>query len=343
MDRDRRCTRTLLLLTTVVILLASCSLMPPAELPQGYAIIYGVSDYSGSAFDLNWGDADANDLEALLQANGYQVTKRINAFATRAQLISDFATVADTIRANEGADSRFIFFFAGHGYGDGMESANAAAWPPEWIQYFEDQQGSGEPAGGEFTEYLLLHNATSLMESISSTSDVEAVLSESASDDLLSELLATIPSSMKTVIIDACHSGGFRGSGSSVDSIPENYEGWFDGVSGTDSLNAFSLYLEYGSREIDISEREAVVISAAGEREYSYESSTLENGVFTHYFLQAIETADRNFDGFITASEAYHHARARIAADWNDDTFSDFNFHPRVTGGAVDFVLFPAR
>ncbi|MFW6293890.1 MAG: caspase family protein, partial [Spirochaetota bacterium] len=105
--------------------LPATSLLPGCgrleELPPGYAIVYGVSDYypSGpSSNDLAYPDDDAEDISAMLASQGYTVIARTNASATKAQLVADFESVAAEVEAG----SRFFFYFAGHGFGDGMES-----------------------------------------------------------------------------------------------------------------------------------------------------------------------------------------------------------------------------
>ena len=81
------------------------------------------------------------------------------------------------------------------------------------------------------------------------------------------------------------------------------------------------------------------MISAAGEQEFSYESSFYGNGIFTHHFLNAPSSAG---DGYVTAGEAYAHASAAIAQVENQAFAGERKFLPRVSGGAVDFILFEA-
>lgn len=309
------------------------------DLPPGYAIVYGVSEYT-SISDLGQPAADAIAMAAMLEESGYTIVSggpRTNAEATWANVQADFAAAA----ANAPADSRFLFYFAGHGFGDGMEDQYGT--PPfseEWAEHLASEEAGDEPAGaGSYPEYLFLHDADPF-------NDVPLTLEESISDDELAELVRSVPSRQRVVIIDACHSGGFAGSGTTVDTVPRAYDGYEDGAQLVDALNAMTLYLDYGTDDpADLDEDDAVVIAAAGEQDFSYEGDFwgFPNGVFTHFFLQAREAADHDFDGYVSTTEAYAHAVAAIRAVANEDLVGQEKFIPRVTGGPVDYILFPAR
>ena len=318
---------------TASLSMSGCRIDGGAVLPC-YAIVYGVADYNGATGDLNFPDDDAIDMAALLTANGYTVTLRTNSEATRSNLDLDFAAVAAVAEA----DSRFVFYFAGHGFGDGME-ANYSGLPTEWKEYFDAADSDQEPFGaGPYPDYIFFYDAMPI------TQDVEASLAECASDDELAALIRLVPSAQKMVIIDACHSGGFIGTTSSYDAVPRGYDGSGEGVSFVDLLSAMTLYLEYsGLKATDIAEGEAIVLTAAGEQEFSYEyplSAPIDNGIFTHYLLQAADFGDRNFDGVVTVSEAYRYTAEQITRIENDSLAGDGKFFPRVSGGPVDFVLF---
>jgi uncharacterized caspase-like protein len=325
--------RTALIILLLVLFLSACS--PPNRLPPpGYAIVYGVADYNGTTADLAFSDDDAQDMAAVLAESGYTVILRTDSDATKANLLADFQSLSTSVET----ESRFLFYFAGHGFGDGMASQYSGL-PPEWKEYFNAATGEDEPAGaGPYTDYIFLHDAMPV------TSDVEATLDEGVSDDELAELVRSIPSTGRIVIIDACHSGGFLGTSAAVDTVPRAYDGGGDGVSIIDLLSAMTLYLEHRSFPItDIAEGEAIVLAAAGEQDFSYEfspASGIENGVFTYYLIESASYGDADFDGVITTSEAYAYARDSIALVENESLTGEGKFFPRTSGGAVDFVLF---
>jgi uncharacterized caspase-like protein len=332
MRRHRRSIALALLVLAAGLVSGSCTLFAPVELPAGYAVVYGVNSYA-SISNVAYADNDADAIAALLAGQGFKVYSRTNSDATMANFKADMAAVA----AEAPADSRFVFYFADHGYGDGR-AEYYTGYPDAWFEYMES--ASNEPtARGAYPEYLFLHD----MPAPSSLTTLEAVgtaLEDQIGDDYLSLKLSEIPARMKVVIIDACHSGGFRGDGTSVDTIPETYEGYYDGLSIADRLAAVTLYLDFSAPTADVSETEAIVMSAAGEQEFSYGSNVYSQGIFTHYLLESATVGDHNYDGYVTVSEAHAYARESIEAVDNEYLSGEAKFIPRISGGAVDFVLF---
>ncbi len=326
-------------------LLSGCGALS-ADLPEGFAIVYGVADYS-EIKRLNYSDDDAEDIEDLLTSDeqGFSdvnVILRTDAEATKAQLEIDFAEIASRIDLlDDPTLTRFVFYFAGHGYGDGM--GNPYGLPTAWQDYFNNSDGSSEPLGaGAFTEYLFFHDIS--LSGPVTVEDVAAELESSAeSDDELATHLAKIPSRQKIVVIDACHSGGFIGTGTAVDTVPPDYEGGGAGISFIDGLTAITLYVEADLQNSADIGPETVVIAAAGERESSLEYSPsvgIENGIFTHYFLETPWYADANFDDYVTVSEAYGYAVRSIDALENPYQPDYLKFFPRLGASGVDFVMF---
>ncbi|MBU8912837.1 MAG: caspase family protein [Spirochaetales bacterium] len=305
-----------------------------------------MADYS-EINDLNYSDDDAVDIRGLLisDAQGFSdgnVILRTDAEATKAQLEIDFNDIASLIDSSDDPTlTRFVFYFAGHGYGDGMGNPNGL--PAVWQDYFNDTPAGPEPQGaGMFTDYIFLHDL-SLLGPVT-VEDVELELKRAAESDAdLAVNLEKIASRQKIVVIDACHSGGFIGTGTAVDSVPRAYDGDETGISFIDGLTAITLYIEsvlQGPADIGPA---TAVITAAGEQEFSYEYSGgagIENGIFTHYFLEAPRFADINFDGYVTVSEAYGYTVRAIDALENPSLPGDLKFIPRLGTSGVDFVMF---
>ena len=330
----RRSALQFLWLAAVLGALAACAVNP--DLPQGYAIVYGVSEYA-SVSDLDQPDDDAFAITALLEDQGFVVIggPRVNAQATKANLLADFAVAA----ASADSESRFFFYFAGHGYGQGMEPYYGT--PPfsqEWADYLATLEGTEAGSGRDGAPtFLFLHEADPF-------SNVELTIEESITNDELASLLATVPSRHQIVVIDACHSGGFIGADGAHDAVPSSYGGSGGGITFFDALDAATLYLDYAPLALGDG-RQATVLAASGAREFSYEGDFMgfKNGVFTHYFLQTPFAADRDYDGYVTVTEAYAYASAAIASEVNHRLTGDAKFLPRVSGGAMDFVLFETR
>ncbi|MGE0077523.1 MAG: caspase family protein [Bacteroidales bacterium] len=88
----------------------------PVKLEEGatkakYALVIGISDYSGTQYDLNYCDDDAIDWRTRLQTEGYTVTSLLNTSATRSAIQSALATLAS--RATSGNEIAFVY--SGHG------------------------------------------------------------------------------------------------------------------------------------------------------------------------------------------------------------------------------------
>jgi hypothetical protein len=252
-------------------------------------------------------------MEAMLTAQGYQVWRKTDVDATKANLDIDIGLVA--LDAKE--EDLFVFYFSGHG-----------------TYYLTGP----EPAGGDnLTEYILLRD---------SIGDPDLTYS----DDELVDAFAPILARRKVIILDSCFSGGYIGNELEADGEPSAL------VEGSASFaelaaEAIRLYANFDESTADIPPWEAIVLSAAGEREFSYESPnklgegpTLYHGVFTYYLLEAEREADANRDGWVTVTEAFAYTQKMIYRDWNYGYgFPSAVFSPHVSGGPVDYVLFEAR
>jgi hypothetical protein len=88
----------------------------PVELTKAkaggkYALVIGISDYSGTANDLQYCDDDANDWKARLQAEGYSVTTLLDRNATKAAIETQINNLASlSIAGNE-----IVLCYSGHG------------------------------------------------------------------------------------------------------------------------------------------------------------------------------------------------------------------------------------
>ena len=126
-------------------------------------------------------------------------------------------------------------------------------------------------------------------------------------DDVLDSWLDTLESSRQVVIVDSCYSGGLIAASSVQEGLQcrclPSQGGPLVGVLPGDGF----------ARDVDQSGR--VVLTASAETEYSYESSGLQNGVFTYYLLDALDdlTADtHDSNGRISAEEAYDYLYPRV-------------------------------
>src|SRR6266487_3394555 len=113
-----------------------------------------------------------------------------------------------------------------------------------------------------------------------------------AIDDLKAEFDA-LRSRRKVLILAACHSGG----GKSL-------------LPGEVQRELASTKASFFVRPIEEVSRASVVLAASDWGETAREDETLENDIYTHFFVEALRIgADRNGDGAVTVSEAHDYAR----------------------------------
>lgn len=76
-----------------------------------YALVVGISDYKGTANDLQYCDDDATDWKARLQTEGYTVTSLLDLNATKANIEAAINNLASlSVAGNE-----IAFIYSGHG------------------------------------------------------------------------------------------------------------------------------------------------------------------------------------------------------------------------------------
>lgn len=294
---------------TATYLLVSCAISNPTL--GGFAIIYGISLYDGAygegiGNNLSYSDDDAVSVSDLFEEQGYQVITRINSDATKKNLEADVEWVAEMI----GPGEPFVFYFSGHGIS---------------YTFNEIAEISKEPMHGDTPdEWIFLHGSVDY--------DALVDLQKGLSDDQLGSLLSPIDTSKKVIFIDACNSGGFIGTQCEIDAVSQAG----DAGNPLGLIDALTTFFSYTKQiESDIPANQAVVISAAGEQELSYEAYEYSHGVFTHHFLSVVTEADRDRDGVITLTESYAYVRTMIESTWDYESFV-----PRISGGPVDFALF---
>ena len=306
-----------LLLTLLAAVFVSCgqTYLPP---PAGYALVYGISNYS-ILRDLSYTDDDAGAVAELLQRKGYDVTLR-DADGTKDQLIADIARISQVI----GPYDTFIFYYAGHG----------GRHYDRYFPVYSDPPGTEPAYQDSDDEWIFLSGSL--------TEDSFGAWPETAvSDDELRDILAVLPTLKKLVIMDACNSGGFINNDLIKDGIPQDY-----GLYRREDrifANTVSLFFAPPQPEgPDVPAESAIVFAAAGEREYSFENASINHGIFTYFLLQTPSRGDAGGDGYISLMEAYAYVSGRLEEEWNNFVSEDLRYYPHVSGIPFDIILFPA-
>ena len=312
--------------------LSSCALID--FVPQGYVFSYGVSDYPGTANDLNFTDDDARSIYTMFNVAGYESHLRVNggggtyggteeAPATLMQLEADIAYAAERATTKD----TIVFYFSSHGtqIQNTSDSEDDEPTDPEGSLF------SGQAAD----EYVLLYYPTWELDT-----DPESVY---LSDNTLQLLLSSIPHGKIVVIIDACYSGGFIGDSNYLDIWDDPYyQGDGDSYTVPDIDDLISSW-SHSLAGYDVKAETALVLAAAGEYEESqefYDSDQYpDQGIFTYYLLETPEKGDIDGDGYVSLFEMYEYVSYKLRKNWNDPNPVK-SFHPRITGSAVDFFLF---
>ena len=302
---------------TAALFFLSCT---EPEIPQGYALLYGVEDYYRQPLSYTADDAIA--FGDLLKTKGWNVTVRIDPQADMPTFLADI----ESLKSQMNRDDRFLFYFSGHGV------------------VMDLNEGEGNYAADEKDEVLVLYDALDEIDDFwkgeAIAADVEAV---TLTDNSLADHLAELPTRNKTVIIDACNSGGFIGDGFTFSGIKPDYT-LADASATFAPAESMKLYAGWAAAEDDLVQSEYTVLAAAGELELSYELASIGHGIFTYYLLRTPGKADYNYDGYITLSEAWQYISGSIDNFWNSSIYVDKEdqYMSNIAAFPADPVLFKA-
>jgi hypothetical protein len=301
--------KTSVFLSILILLIFSCEIGP--NFGDKYAIVYGVSEYdsgvaAGVSPNLIGPQYDVAELSALYASQGFTVYSEVDASATKAAFLADLNSLSSQLEYND----LLVIHFSGHG-----ARLEVNGYEEEYIFYFGSLDAS--------------------------TTDLNLAISP---EELLA-YLDIVNNAQVVMTIDTCNSGNFSSFNSGTDTLPDNYSNSFY-TSYDDERPAFmQAWDEYANGGRNLAN--VTVISASGADELAYEWSSGSNlGVFTNYFLQSPSGADTDFDGYVTASEAYQYVYTAMEEGWNtiyENSLSDMLYLPHISGGATDPILFVAQ
>lgn len=314
----------LLIAAAILLSTAACKINPTP--PDRYALVYGVSAYDdySSINALEYTDDDARAVAEMLHDKGFEVYLRIDnesgsypyaadvAEATKQRFINDLTLFAGSLNESD----LLLIYFSGHG-AQGIEEASGdedqfSEPQDEYIVFYPDENQSQQ-------DYLM------------SDTDFFTYLKQSTSRK-------------RVVMIDACNSGGFIGSEYDYDAIPGDYSST---NSRSEDILSSTLDAFFEPMTGDIPSSEAIVITAAGESEVSFEA--FGHGFLTFGFLYSAAYGDYDSNDYIDTGEVYRYTRSYIETHWNSmwNEYSEadqayYQFMPHISGGPVDYILFEA-
>ncbi len=322
----RHAVKVLAILGAIAVILsaAACKINPTP--PDRYALVYGISAYqdNSSISNLNYTDDDARAVAEMLHSKGFEVHLRINNesgsypyaadvdAATKQQFINDITSFAGGL----GSSDLLLVYFSGHG-----------------AQGLNGNTGDEDQFSDAQDEYIVFYPDDGQSEAEFLVSDTE----------FFSYLRQSAPQK-RVIMIDACNSGGFIGSEYDYDALPGDYS---TSNSRSGDIMSSSLDAFFNPNTGDIPSSEAIVITAAGEAEVSWEA--FGHGFLTFGFLYSAEYGDYDKNGYIDTGEVYRYTRSYIENNWNplgesysEEDKAEFQFMPHISGGPVDYILFKA-
>lgn len=251
--------------------------------PDLYLLCIGVSHFQQSEYNLNYASKDARDIVAFFNYNP-EVYNQIN----KITLLDNEAITSNILAArsrllNSKEDDVVIVFIASHGLLD------------EKLNYF-----------------MATPNIDFLNPAVNGLSY-----------DNFENLFDGIPARHKLILIDACHSGEVDKDEQlqtptlamvQKDEVQNGVKsrGFKSTVNRLGLSNSFELMQEMFA---DLRKGTgAVVISSASGKEYAFESSDWQNGLFTYAFLEGLKTknADLNKDNKIMVSEIRDYVTKKV-------------------------------
>ncbi len=337
---------------------------------EAYAIIVGISNYPGTTADLNYCDDDAQEVYAML-INEYNfkpenIIYLQDSSATKNAISNAFDQIASQI--NE--DDVFFFYYSGHG-GFGTE-VGPITWIAEtshpysnnydhiWsisrtgaaymrvhfyrfdCEYYYDYAlcGDSDVASGWYYEAYSGNYGYNFW---SAYIPVSRYYIRFVSDYSITGYGFKIDK-YEAILDDGTH---YLCSYDSIPNSPSNY--YIDSLidSKLDSINSTEKYVVvdscYSGGVIpEVQEIGRYIMTACEDDESSLETSSLQHGVFSYYFLRSKEYAtDTNGDGVISMEECYSYVYS------NTVSYSGslgYTHHPQqydgITGPAVLYTTF---
>jgi len=266
-----------------------------------WAVICGIADYE-SINDLNYTDDDARDMAAALRKypewnqGSDQIVVLIDSAASKQGVLGAIQQMGS--KAAEG--DTCVFFFSGHGT--------------------QVRDFSGEEAD-KYDEAICPWDTSSSASSLITDDELGACLT------------ASLANQQVVVILDTCFSGGMAAKGVTVKSVG------MPGVpADAKAKRSFGFRVAQrlaqrkppggnppgggggGLPSQDIGGSNSVVLMACQEGKLSYETSALQNGVFSNFVIEGLgippspPPADSDHGGAVTAEEDFRYAAPKTTA-----------------------------
>ncbi len=337
---------------------------------DAYAIVVGISNYPGSDYDLNYCDDDARDIYNML-INDYNFKPENIIYLTDSSgnknaINNAFAQIASKINSND----IFFFYYSGHGtaatVNAGTQSSSIQSSHPysnnydnTWSIYypdaaymrvhfaqFETESGYDDVYVGDtyiadgyaYYDYYGYHSAF--------WSGWVPILSDHR---IYIRLITDVSETYYGFRIDSYEVETYTGVHylCSYDSIPNSPQNYYDDALLNSKLNSLNCAEKYvildscmsGGFIPEVQSIGRYIMTACSDDETSLEDPSLQNGVFSYYYLRSLVSAtDTNGDGVKSMEECFSYAYSNTVSRSQS---MDSIYHPQKYDGiAGEAVLY---
>jgi len=343
----------------------SASLTPK----NAYAIVVGIADYPGSSNDLSYTDNDANDVYSLL-INDYNFKpENVIYLQDSSAGKSEISNAFDQIASQISDDDVFFFYYSGHG-GFGTE-VGPYSWNVETSHPYSNNYDNYWHISHPGADYMRAHFYrfdTEYYYDSAYTGDSDLLLGwyyEELTGDLGYDVWsAYIPVDdfyIRFITDSTITEWGFKidkyealfDDGThylcSYDSIPDNPNNYYLDTlldSKLDDINCTEKYIVMdscysGGMIPEVQDIGRYIMTACDHDESSLESSYLQNGVFSYYFIRSLDSAaDTNGDGVKSMEECFSYTYTNTVSY---STSLGYTHHPQEYDGITgESVLYPS-
>lgn len=221
----------------------------------------------------------------------------------------DAQRIADTLKSKMGLQESNTRLLLGadasyQGFSSGIQWLASTTQPEDTVLIYFSGHGSSVPDRSPNDEEDGRDESIVLYPGAQKGLTTEAMINQKILliDDEINSLVKKIPARKKILIVDSCHSGTIsKQLGLEVDDLVSKYQPLIDPVNGQEDWNLGQKATppNYGN------DNEGLV-SACMDNESSYESKSVQSGVFTHYLIEAINQGSPDLE------QAFNKAKGNV-------------------------------
>ncbi|MCX5873811.1 MAG: caspase family protein, partial [Deltaproteobacteria bacterium] len=222
----------------------------------------------------------------------------------------DAQRITDTLKGKMGIQESNVKLLLGadanyHGFSSAIQWLASTTQPEDTVVIYYSGHGGSVPDRPPLDEEDGRDEFIVLYPGAQKEMTTDAMLNKKIFliDDEINVLIKKIPARRKIMIADCCHSGTINKElGLDVGDLVSKYQPTVDPVTGADdwSLGKKAIPPNYGNDHEGL-------LAACLDSESSYESKSMQSGVFTHYLIEAINQGSPDLE------QAFNKAKGNVA------------------------------